>query len=124
VVIAARPRASFRRPVLAFLAAAVVGFLACGVAGRTGQGAGTAAAAGAAGPAAEADRMRLVLPAAVNRLDGPSPLSPAFTDDLLEVTGGGIARDFETARDHAIIRILRSEGIRRQELLGTRTTTG
>ena len=35
-----------------------------------------------------------------------------------EVTGGGRARDFETARDHAIIRILRSEGIRRSELLG------
>ncbi len=33
------------------------------------------------------------------------------------MTGGGKARDFETARDHAIIRILRSEGVRRQELL-------
>ena len=33
------------------------------------------------------------------------------------MTGGGRARDFETARDHAIIRILRSEGIRRTELL-------
>jgi integrase/recombinase XerD len=31
---------------------------------------------------------------------------------------GGKARDFETARDHAIICILRSEGIRRMELLG------
>jgi len=48
----------------------------------------------------------------------PKTLSPSFVDDLLEVTGGGKARDFETARDHAIIRILRSEGIRRQELLG------
>ena len=47
----------------------------------------------------------------------PKTLSPSFVDDLLEVTGGGKARDFETARDHAIIRILRSEGIRRQELL-------
>ena len=47
----------------------------------------------------------------------PKTLSPGFVDDLLEVTGGGKARDFETARDHAIIRILRSEGIRRQELL-------
>ena len=37
---------------------------------------------------------------------------------MLEVTGAGKARDFETARDHAIIRILRSEGIRRPELLG------
>jgi hypothetical protein len=36
------------------------------------------------------------------------------------VTGAGKARDFETARDHAIIRILRSEGIRRSELLGMR----
>ena len=48
----------------------------------------------------------------------PKTLSPSFVDDLLDVTGGGKARDFETARDHAIIRILRSEGIRRQELLG------
>jgi hypothetical protein len=31
----------------------------------------------------------------------------------LAVTGGGRARDFLAARDHAIIRILRSEGIRR-----------
>ena len=48
----------------------------------------------------------------------PKTLSAEFVDDLLEVTGGGRARDFETARDHAIIRILRSEGIRRMELLG------
>jgi len=48
----------------------------------------------------------------------PKTLSGDFIDDLLEVTGGGRARDFETARDHAIIRILRSEGIRRMELLG------
>ena len=41
-----------------------------------------------------------------------------FIDDLLEVTGGGRARDFEAARYHAILRILRSEGIRRMELLG------
>jgi hypothetical protein len=47
----------------------------------------------------------------------PKTLSASFVDDLLEVTGGGKARDFETARDHAIIRILRSEGIRRQEVL-------
>jgi integrase/recombinase XerD len=47
----------------------------------------------------------------------PKTLSGEFIDDLLEVTGGGRARDFETARDHAIIRILRSEGIRRMELL-------
>jgi integrase/recombinase XerD len=47
----------------------------------------------------------------------PKTLSADFIDELLEVTGGGRARDFETARDHAIIRILRSEGIRRTELL-------
>jgi site-specific recombinase XerD len=47
----------------------------------------------------------------------PKTLAADFIDDLLEVTGSGRARDFETARDHAIIRILRSEGIRRQELL-------
>ena len=48
----------------------------------------------------------------------PKTLGAEFIDDLLEVTGGGRARDFQTARDHAIIRILRSEGIRRAELLG------
>jgi len=48
----------------------------------------------------------------------PKTLSGEFIDDLLEVTGDGRARDFETSRDHAIIRILRSEGIRRMELLG------
>jgi site-specific recombinase XerD len=48
----------------------------------------------------------------------PKTLSSEFIGDLLEVTGGGRARDFETSRDHAIIRILRSEGIRRMELLG------
>jgi integrase/recombinase XerD len=48
----------------------------------------------------------------------PMTLGAEFVDDLLEVTGNGRARDFETARDHAIIRILRSEGIRRAELLG------
>jgi integrase len=47
----------------------------------------------------------------------PHTLSGEFIEDLLEVTGGGRARDFETARDHAIIRILCSEGIRREELL-------
>jgi integrase/recombinase XerD len=48
----------------------------------------------------------------------PKTLAGSFIDELLEVTGGGRKRDFETARDHAIIRILRSEGIRRSELLG------
>jgi site-specific recombinase XerD len=47
----------------------------------------------------------------------PKTLGADFVDDLLEVTGGGKARDFLAARDHAIIRVLRSEGIRRQELL-------
>jgi hypothetical protein len=36
-----------------------------------------------------------------------------FANDLLEVIGGGRARDFETARDLAITRILPSESIRR-----------
>jgi integrase/recombinase XerD len=48
----------------------------------------------------------------------PATLSGDFIRDLLDVTGGGRARDFENARDHAIIRILASEGIRRGELLG------
>jgi site-specific recombinase XerD len=48
----------------------------------------------------------------------PKTLGADFVEELLEITGGGKARDFETARDHAIIRILRSEGIRRSELLG------
>lgn len=50
--------------------------------------------------------------------DRPKTLADDFIDELLEATGGGRARDFETSRDHAIIRILRSEGIRRSELLG------
>jgi len=47
----------------------------------------------------------------------PKTLSSGLVDDLLEATGGGTARDFENARDHAMIRLLRSEGIRRCELL-------
>lgn len=47
----------------------------------------------------------------------PATLSADFIKDLLEVTGNGRARDFEGARDHAMIRIL-TEGIRRGELLG------
>ena len=47
----------------------------------------------------------------------PATLSADFIQDLLEVTGNGRARDFEGARDHAMIRIL-TEGIRRGELLG------
>jgi K+-sensing histidine kinase KdpD len=57
--------ASMTTDVLAFLAAAVVGFLTHGVACRTEQGARGAAAAGAAGSAAEADRMRAALLAAL-----------------------------------------------------------
>jgi signal transduction histidine kinase len=57
------------------LAAAVVGFFAHHAAGRTGQGA-RAAAAGATGPAAEADRMRAALLAAVGH-DLRSPLAAA-----------------------------------------------
>jgi site-specific recombinase XerD len=48
----------------------------------------------------------------------PKTLGTEFIEDLLKVTGGGRARDFAAARDHAMIRILRSEGIRRAELLG------
>jgi two-component system sensor histidine kinase KdpD len=60
--------------VLAFLVAAVAGFLARDVIGRTEQG--TRAAAGAAGPAAEADRMRAALLVAVSH-DLRSPLAAA-----------------------------------------------
>ena len=60
--------------VLAFVVAAVAGFLARDVAGRTGPG--TRAAAGAAGPAAEADRMRAALLAAASH-DLRSPLAAA-----------------------------------------------
>jgi two-component system sensor histidine kinase KdpD len=68
--------ASVTTAVLAFLVAAVVGFLAHDVAGRTGQGARAAAAAGAAGSAAEADRMRAALLATVSH-DLRSPLAAA-----------------------------------------------
>jgi site-specific recombinase XerD len=46
----------------------------------------------------------------------PSTLSADFIKDLLEVTGGGKARDFRNARDHAMIRVL-TEGVRRAELV-------
>jgi integrase/recombinase XerD len=48
----------------------------------------------------------------------PKTLDADFIQALLEETGGGSARDFETARDHAIIRVLCGEGIRRSEVLG------
>jgi two-component system sensor histidine kinase KdpD len=62
--------------VLAFVTAAVAGFLAHRVAGRSEQGAPAAATAGAAGPVAEADRMRAALLAAVSH-DLRSPLAAA-----------------------------------------------
>ena len=66
--------ASVTTDMLAFLVAAVVGFLAHDVADRTEQG--TQAAAGAAEPTAEADRMRAALLAAVSH-DLRSPLAAA-----------------------------------------------
>lgn len=54
----------------------------------------------------------------------PKTLSGDFVNDLLEVTGGGKARDFENARDHAIIRILRSEGIRLAAVYAAIRVTG
>jgi two-component system sensor histidine kinase KdpD len=66
--------ASVATDVLAFLVAAVAGFLAHDVTGRTERG--TRAAAGAAGPAAEADRMRAALLVAVSH-DLRSPLAAA-----------------------------------------------
>lgn len=49
----------------------------------------------------------------------PATLSGDFIKDLLDVTGAGRARDFASARDHAIIRML-TEGVRRGEVLGMR----
>jgi site-specific recombinase XerD len=51
----------------------------------------------------------------------PSTLAGSFITDLLEVTGGGKARRFADARDHAIIRVL-TEGVRRTELVQLQTT--
>jgi integrase/recombinase XerD len=42
----------------------------------------------------------------------PATLSGDFIKDLLEVTGGGRARDFANARDHAIIRVVPLKGAR------------
>jgi hypothetical protein len=47
----------------------------------------------------------------------PKTLGAEFVEDLLEVTGGGRARDFETARDHAMIRRRCLEGRDFTELL-------
>jgi site-specific recombinase XerD len=46
----------------------------------------------------------------------PSTLAQEFIADLLEITGGGRARSFQDARDHAMIRML-TEGVRRMELI-------
>ncbi len=45
----------------------------------------------------------------------PATLAEDFIKDMLEVTGGGRARDFEGIRDHAIIRVF-TEGVRRTGL--------
>jgi integrase/recombinase XerD len=49
----------------------------------------------------------------------PSTLAGDFITDMLEITGGGRARDFRRARDHAIIRLF-TEGVRRAELVQIR----
>jgi site-specific recombinase XerD len=49
----------------------------------------------------------------------PSTLAADFIRDLLSATGGGRARAFEDARDHAMIRVL-TEGVRRGELVQIR----
>ncbi|MFD8465501.1 tyrosine-type recombinase/integrase [Streptomyces cyaneofuscatus] len=51
----------------------------------------------------------------------PKTLSSEFVTDCLRVTGNGNprVRDFETTRDHAIIRVL-TEGLRAEELLNLR----
>lgn len=50
----------------------------------------------------------------------PSTLAEQFIADLLEVTGGGRARGFDDARDHALIRFL-TEGVRRTEVMQLHT---
>jgi integrase/recombinase XerD len=49
----------------------------------------------------------------------PSTLAADFIKDLLSATGGGRARTFDDARDHAMIRVL-TEGVRRAELVQIR----
>jgi site-specific recombinase XerD len=51
----------------------------------------------------------------------PSTLSVQFITDLLDVTGNGKARNFEDARDFALIRVL-CEGVRRTEITQMRLT--
>jgi site-specific recombinase XerD len=50
----------------------------------------------------------------------PATLAQQFITDLLAATGGGQARGFEDARDHALIRVL-TEGVRRGELVQVQT---
>jgi integrase/recombinase XerD len=45
----------------------------------------------------------------------PATLAEEFIKDMLELTGGGRARDFEGVRDHAIFRVF-TEGPRRTEV--------
>ena len=54
-------------------------------------------------------------------LGKPKTLSEEFIQDVLKATGNGSSRvrDFETVRDHAIIRVL-TEGLRAEELLNLR----
>ena len=49
----------------------------------------------------------------------PSTLAADFIRDLLAATGGGRARAFEDAGDHAMIRVL-TKGVRRAELVQIR----
>jgi site-specific recombinase XerD len=46
----------------------------------------------------------------------PKTLSEDFVGDMLKATGNGRAKDFETVRNHAIVRVL-TEGLRAEELL-------
>lgn len=53
---------------------------------------------------------------AAPKVGKPKTLSEDFIADVLTVTGNGRAKDFETVRDHAILRVL-TEGLRAEELL-------
>lgn len=60
---------------------------------------------------------------AAPHLGKPKTLSEEFILDCLRITGNGSpkVRDFETVRDHAILRVL-TEGLRSDEILNLRTT--
>jgi hypothetical protein len=62
-------------------------------------------------PSPYTDRLHRYAPAKKR----PATLAEEFIRDLLELTGGGRARDFEDIRDHAIIRVF-TEGPRRTEV--------